>query len=112
MRGLKKQGRKDYQGELRNNIMKELALAILVVGLCFYNLEIRKKYTEYDWVASLITLIGSIVLLCQFIQFYGMKYYIGEKDNVDFHIDQEYISDEALEVCKIIFEKKKDVWYN
>ena len=41
-----------------------------------------------------------------------MKYYIGEKDCVDYYITDDNVSDEVLDICKLIFEKKKDVWYN
>ena len=45
--------------------MKEISLAILAVGLCFYNLELYKigGKAEIDWVASLISLIAAVRLL-------------------------------------------------
>lgn len=46
--------------------MKEIALAIMVIGLCFYNgwLDINNK--ERDSLAAFFSIIGAIALLWQF----------------------------------------------
>lgn len=43
----------------------------------------------------------------------NMQHYMGEKDSVRFYITtDDYIEDGVLDICRTIFEKKKDVWYN
>jgi len=43
--------------------MKQIAISIMVVGLCFYNVYHYKVMRNIDSVAVLISLIGAIWLL-------------------------------------------------
>lgn len=43
--------------------MKEIALAILSVGLCFYGAYRHKVGLELDWAASLVSIIAALMLL-------------------------------------------------
>lgn len=43
--------------------MKQIALAIFVVGLCFYEAYLKINGQEADGIASLFAVIASIVLL-------------------------------------------------
>lgn len=43
--------------------MKPIALAIMVVGLCFYEAYLRINHQEIDMMAAIISLIAAVVLL-------------------------------------------------
>ena len=43
--------------------MKQLAIAIMVVGLCFYSAYLRINHQEVDSSAEIISTIGAIWLL-------------------------------------------------
>lgn len=43
--------------------MKQIALAILIVGLCFYEAYLKVNNKEIDVTASLVAIIASVMLL-------------------------------------------------
>lgn len=43
--------------------MKYLALAILSVGLCFYNIEVRRRGGEENYLAGVIATIAALELI-------------------------------------------------
>jgi len=43
--------------------MKDIAVAMMVVGLCFYNAHLTINKQESSWLASLFAILGAIHLI-------------------------------------------------